>query len=66
MQQELLEPGLELPEFDFDATPQTDSCSRCGSSDDPRFVILRGRSRYVGATLCETCAEEALEVLIGA
>jgi hypothetical protein len=27
-------------------------------------VILRGRTRYVGRTLCDTCVEEVLEVMV--
>jgi len=27
-------------------------------------VILRGRTRYVGRTLCDTCTEEVLEVML--
>lgn len=66
MQYERLEPRLELPDFEFDATPNSSRCARCGEEGDLRLVILRGRSRYVGATLCDVCAEEALEVVIGA
>ena len=57
-----------LPEFAFDATPRTEACERCGAGrdDDLRFVTLRGRDRYVGRTLCETCTEEVLEVMLSA
>jgi hypothetical protein len=27
-------------------------------------VIFRGRTRYYGRTLCETCTEEVLEALL--
>jgi hypothetical protein len=27
-------------------------------------VILRGRTRYIGRTLCDTCVEEVLEVMV--
>jgi recombinational DNA repair protein (RecF pathway) len=55
-----------LPEFDFDATPRADRCAKCGSDDDLRFVIFRGRTRYEGRTLCDTCTEEVLEVMLAA
>jgi hypothetical protein len=57
-----------LPEFPFDAMPRTETCERCGAGRDAdlRFVILRGRDRYVGRTLCETCTEEVLEVMLSA
>jgi uncharacterized protein YjbI with pentapeptide repeats len=58
----------DLPRFDFDASPRTERCQRCGSAADDgadlRFVILRGRDRYVGRTLCDVCVEEALEVVV--
>jgi hypothetical protein len=31
---------------------------------DLRFVILRGRTRYIGRTLWDTGAEEVLEVMV--
>jgi hypothetical protein len=57
---------MDLPDFDFDATPRVDRCERCDvdASGDLRFVILRGRTRYVGLTLCDTCTETVLEVLV--
>jgi hypothetical protein len=56
----------DLPEFEFDPTPRRDSCERCGAGGegDLRFVIFRGRTRYFGRTLCETCTEEVLETLL--
>lgn len=58
----------DLPRFDFDASPRSERCQRCGSAADDgadlRFAILRGRDRYVGRTLCDVCAEEALEGLV--
>jgi hypothetical protein len=55
-----------LPDFDFDPAPRTDRCERCGAGQegDLRFVVLRGRTRYVGRTLCDTCVEEVLEVML--
>jgi len=60
--------AAELPDFAYDASPRTDRCENCGNDDhaDLRFVILRGRTRYVGRTLCDTCTEEALEVFTSA
>jgi hypothetical protein len=57
-----------LPEFPFDASPRTDRCERCaaGQDHDLRFMIVRGRTRYLGRTLCDTCAEEVLEAMISA
>jgi hypothetical protein len=54
----------ELPEFGFDAHPRTTACERCGTGTegDLRFVILRGRTRYYGRTLCDLCAELVREV----
>jgi hypothetical protein len=56
-----------LPEFDFDASPRSAACDNCGApeAEDLRFVILRGRTRYFGRTLCEYCAEAALEAFLG-
>ena len=55
-----------LPDFDFDAEPRREQCERCGagSEGDLRFVILRGRTRYVGRTLCDLCTESVLEVML--
>ena len=57
----------QLPEFPYDPALQTDRCERCGAGPDGdlRFMILRGRTRYVGRTLCDLCAETLLEVMIG-
>ena len=57
-----------LPEFDFDATPRTQRCEKCGAGaeGDLRFVIFRGRTRYVGRTLCDHCTEEVLEAMVAA
>jgi hypothetical protein len=57
----------QLPEFEFDATPRSDECQRCGagSEGDLRFVIIRGRTRYFGRTLCDLCTETVLEVMLG-
>jgi superfamily II helicase len=56
---------MGLPIFSFDAAPRAQHCERCGESSDLRFVIVRGRDRYAGRTLCDTCAEEVLETLVG-
>ena len=55
----------ELPVFDFDPTPRAETCEKCGGGPDRdlRFVIVRGRTRYLGRTLCDLCAEEVLETL---
>ena len=57
-----------LPDFPFDATPRIDACEKCGAAQeaDLRFVIFRGRDRYFGRTLCDTCTEEVLETLLAA
>lgn len=54
-----------LPDFPFDASPRTDHCERCGAGPDGdlRFLIVRGRTRYLGRTLCDTCGETVLEQL---
>lgn len=57
-----------LPQFEFDPTPRTSECQRCGTDGaecELRFVIVRGRTRYVGRTVCEVCAETTLEALVG-
>ena len=56
----------ELPDFPFDASPRATHCDKCGAGEDGdlRFVIVRGRTRYLGRTLCDTCAEEVLEAMI--
>lgn len=54
----------ELPDFRFDASPRSDRCEKCGTGGDLRFLIVRGRDRYFGRTLCDTCAEEVLEALV--
>lgn len=56
----------ELPDFPFDATPRGDRCEKCGAGPegDLRFVIFRGRTRYLGRTLCDQCTEEVLEALV--
>jgi hypothetical protein len=58
--------GGLLPDFSFDAAPRSDRCERCAAAAGPslRFVILRGRHRYVGRTLCDLCAEAVLETLL--
>ena len=58
----------ELPDFPYDASPRADACEKCGAGPegDLRFVIFRGRTRYFGRTLCDTCTEEVLEALIAA
>jgi hypothetical protein len=55
-----------LPAFPFNASPQTDHCEKCGAGPDGdlRFVIVRGRDRYLGRTVCDSCAEEVLEALL--
>lgn len=57
-----------LPDFPFDAAPRAERCERCGAGaeGDLRFVVFRGRTRYVGRTLCDTCTEEVLELLVAA
>jgi hypothetical protein len=58
----------QLPAFEYDAAPRSASCEKCGSQSeaDLRFVIVRGRTRYLGRTLCDLCSEEVLEALIAA
>jgi hypothetical protein len=46
------------------AAPKETRCDRCGSEQDLRLVILRGRVRYVERTVCDPCAEELLEAFI--
>lgn len=57
---------MSLPEFEFDPSPRAERCERCGAGaeGDLRFVILRGRTRYIGRTLCDTCTEEVLEAMV--
>jgi hypothetical protein len=57
-----------LPDFPFDSTARSEHCEKCGAGGDRdlRFVIFRGRTRYLGRTLCELCTEEALEALVTA
>lgn len=56
----------QLPAFEFDSTPRAAACEKCGAGPeaDLRFVVFRGRTRYLGRTLCDTCTEEVLELLI--
>jgi hypothetical protein len=56
----------DLPQFDFDPAPRTERCEKCGAGPegDLRFVILRGRTRYLGRTLCDHCTEEVLEAMV--
>ena len=56
----------QLPDFRFDPAPRLGRCERCGAGphDDLRFVLFRGRTRYVGRTLCDMCTEEVLETLL--
>ncbi len=56
----------ELPPFDFDASPRSEACEKCGAGADGdlRFVVLRGRTRYLGRTLCDLCTEEVLELFL--
>jgi len=60
--------GNELPEFAYDASPRRSRCEKCGSgpAGDLRFVIFRGRTRYVGRTFCDMCTEEVLEAMLAA
>lgn len=44
--------------------PRSARCDRCDASSGLRFVILRGRVRYIGRTLCDLCAEEVLETFL--
>ena len=55
-----------LPDFPFDPSPRSERCEKCGAERDAdlRFVIVRGRDRYFGRTLCDTCSEEVLEGLL--
>jgi hypothetical protein len=55
-----------LPDFPFDAAPRNNHCEKCGAGPDHdlRFLIVRGRDRYLGRTLCDICAEEVLEGLL--
>lgn len=56
----------DLPQFEFDAAPRGERCEKCGmgADGDLRFVIFRGRTRYVGRTLCDHCTEEVLEAMV--
>ena len=47
---------------------RSSACEKCGvgAAGDLRFVIFRGRTRYFGRTLCDTCTEEVLEALLAA
>jgi len=56
----------DLPDFEYDASPRGDRCDRCGAGPDAdlRFMILRGRDRYLGRTVCDHCAESLLEVML--
>jgi hypothetical protein len=58
--------STSLPEFPYDPAPRLDHCEKCdrGTDGDLRFVIFRGRTRYLGRTLCDLCAEEVLETLL--
>ena len=60
--------GEQLPDFPYDPSPRADHCEKCGADEpsDLRFVIVRGRTRYLGRTLCDMCTEEVLEALIAA
>jgi hypothetical protein len=55
-----------LLDFQFDTAPRSDHCEKCGAGADHdlRFLIVRGRDRYLGRTVCDTCAEEVLEGLL--
>lgn len=55
-----------LPAFEFDAAPRSERCDKCGAGPeaDLRFVIFRGRTRYVGRTFCDHCTEEVLEAMV--
>ena len=57
--------SVELPDFPYDASPRAARCDKCsaGEEGDLRFVIVRGRTRYLGRTLCDMCAEEVLEAM---
>ena len=56
----------DLPAFDLDPSPRASRCEKCGTGaeGDLRFVIFRGRTRYVGRTLCDHCTEEVLEAMV--
>lgn len=62
------EESQDLPQFEFDASPRSPRCEKCGAGADSdlRFVVFRGRTRYLGRTLCDHCAEAVLEALIEA
>jgi hypothetical protein len=55
-----------LEQVEFDAAPRCEWCERCGrgADGDLRFVVLRGRARSAGRTLCDLCAEEVLETML--
>jgi hypothetical protein len=56
----------DLPVFEYDASPRAERCDRCGAGADGdlRFMILRGRDRYIGRTVCDHCAESLYEVML--
>lgn len=58
--------AADLPQFEYDASPRADQCERCGAGPegDLRFMVLRGRDRYIGRTVCDHCAESLLEVML--
>jgi hypothetical protein len=51
---------------DYDPTPLTDHCERCGRDADAdlRLVSFRGRVRHAQRTLCDDCAEELFEAFL--
>ena len=53
-----------LPDEAQLAAPKETVCDRCGSQDDLRLVVFRGRVRYAERTVCDSCAEELLEMFI--
>jgi hypothetical protein len=59
---------VDLPDFPYDPAPRSERCEKCGSGPDGdlRFVIFRGRTRYVGRTFCDLCTEEVLEAMLAA
>jgi superfamily II helicase len=46
------------------AAPQADACDRCGSTNDLRLLVFRGRVRYAERTVCDECAETLFESFI--
>jgi superfamily II helicase len=52
------------PEEAAQAAPKEEACDRCGSTNDLRLLVFRGRVRYVERTVCDECAETLFESFI--